>query len=184
MCDTTVLLTFTSNRLGNDGQHGGTHVVFWMGNMILPHISVGSDHHERRERMKRRWCILVLSQDVTHSYIDKQTNTYTNSIYIRPLKICGHMSMVWCMKDRTALLTHWSYAFIAATHRCTVYLWAVLPPVRYNATPLRYKCVPRDNLMFYSCNSDPTFKFSKPRNLFKFLAKLDGAAWGLKHLIW
>ena len=32
--------------------------------------------------------------------------------------VSDSMSMVWCKKDVTPLLTHWSYIFLALTHQC------------------------------------------------------------------
>ena len=31
------------------------------------------------------------------------------------------MSMSYCKKDVTPLLTHWSYVFLALTHRCVIF---------------------------------------------------------------
>ena len=52
------------------------------------------------------------------------------------------MSMGWCKKDVTPLLTHWSYVFLALTHRCNhddVIKWKHFP--RY--WPFSVRGIPR-----------------------------------------
>ena len=55
-------------------------------------------------------------------------------------KIRMPMLMGWCKKDVTPLLTHWSYALLALTHRCNEQCWYPICTVKVSWSSVRKGC--------------------------------------------
>ena len=109
------------------------HIYIWLETIFGIREYIGSIYTFRYTF--RCLCDITI-HSVTQSYVNKSFCLCQFHFVKSPridFSMFSYISMGWCKKDQTLLITHWSYDILALTHRCDPPKQPFPPlPMQYN----------------------------------------------------